>query len=219
MKTTRKRYSADFKAKVALEAIRRDLTLAELAAKHGVHHTMIAAWKRQAIEGMAGTFSGAGDAAKAVSESLQSMSVDRRRAIVEPAHHRLSISTQCRLLSISRSSYYYAPVPEPGETLPLMTVIDETVMECPWYGSRQMARHMRHAGQEVGRRRVRRLMAKMGLTPIYQRPRTSDPHPQHRVYPYLLRKLAIERPNHVWCADVTYIPMRRGFLYMLAIME
>jgi len=139
--------------------------------------------------------------------------------MVEPAHHRLSISMQCRLLRISRSSYYYAPVPETDETLALMTVIDETFLDCPWYGSRQMARHLRRAGHEVGRRRARRLMAKMGLTPIYQRPRTSAPHPQHRVYPYLLRKLTIERPNHVWCADVTYIPMRRGFLYLVAIMD
>ena len=74
-------------------------------------------------------------------------------------------------------------------------------------------------GQNVGRRRVRRLMAKMGLSPIYQRPRTSDPHPQHRIYPYLLRHLAVDRPNHVWCADITYIPMRRGFLYLVAIMD
>ena len=124
--------------------------------------------------------------------------------MVEPAHHRLSISAQCRLLRISRSSFYYAPVPETDETLALMTVIDATFLNCPWYGSRQMARHLRRAGHEVGRRRARRLMAKMGLTPIYQRPRTSDPHPQHRIYPYLLRKLVIERPNHVWCADVTY---------------
>lgn len=139
--------------------------------------------------------------------------------MVEPAHYRLSIAAQCRLLRISRSSYYYAPVPETDETLALMTVIDETFMECPWYGSRQMARHLRRNGRDIGRRRARRLMAKMGLTPIYQRPRTSDPHPQHRIYPYLLRKLAIERPNHVWCADVTYIPMRRGFLYLVAVMD
>ena len=131
--------------------------------------------------------------------------------MVEPAHHRLSITAQCRLLRISRSSYYYAPVPEADETLALMTVIDATFLDCPWYGSRQMARHLRRAGHEVGRRRARRLMAKMGLTPIYQRPRTSDPHPQHRIYPYLLRKLAIERPNHVWCADVTYSAPRPGW--------
>jgi putative transposase len=110
-------------------------------------------------------------------------------------------------------------VPETVETLALMTVIDATFLACPWYGSRQMSRHLRRAGHEVGRRRTRRLMAKLGLRPIHQRPWTSDPHPQRRVYPYLLRKLVIDRPNHVWCADVTYIPMRRGFLYLIAIMD
>ena len=88
-----------------------------------------------------------------------------------------------------------------------------------WYGSLQMARHLRRIGHEVGRRRVRRLMGRMGLSPIYQRPRTSDSDPQHRVYPYLLRKLVIDRPNQVWCADITLIPMRRGFLYLVAIMD
>jgi hypothetical protein len=107
--------------------------------------------------------------------------------MIEPAHHRLSIATQCRLLSIRRSSYYDAPVPESEETLALMRVIDAALFDMPWYGSRQMVRHLRRNGHDVGRRRVRRLMAKMGLSPIYQRPRTSDPHPQHRVYPYLLR--------------------------------
>ncbi len=100
-----------------------------------------------------------------------------------------------------------------------MRVIDETFMDCPWYGSRQMARHLQRLGYAVGRRRVRRLMAQMGLVAIYQRPRTSDPHPEHRIYPYLLRDMKIERPNQVWCADVTYLPMRRGFLYLVAIMD
>ena len=131
----------------------------------------------------------------------------------------LSIAAQCRLLSISRSSYYYSPVPETEEALALMRVIDAAFLDMPWYGSRQMVRHLRRNGHDAGRRRVRRLMAKMGLSSIYQRPRTSDLHPQHRIYPYLLRKLAIERPNHVWCADVTYIPMRRGFLYLVAVMD
>lgn len=117
--------------------------------------------------------------------------------MIDPAHGQLSISAQCRLLSISRSSFYYAPVPETEETLALMQVIDTTFLDMPWYGSRQMVRHLRRIGHDVGRRRVRRLMNKMGLPPIYQRPRTSDPHPKHRVYPYLLRKLDIDRPNHV----------------------
>lgn len=93
-----------------------------------------------------------------------------------------------------------------------MRIIDEAFMEMPWYGSRQMARHLRRQGWYVGRKRVRRLMRKIGLSPIYQAPKTSEPHPQHRIYPYLLRHLAIERPDQVWYADVTYILMRRGLL-------
>ena len=147
------------------------------------------------------------------------MSVDRRRGMIEAVHADLSISAQCRLLSISRSSFYYAPQPESDETLALMRVIDAAFLDMPWYGSRQMVRHLRRQGVNIGRRRVRRLMAKMGLSPIYQRPRTSDPHPQHRIYSYLLRHLTVERPNQVWCADITYIPMRRGFLYLVAIMD
>src|SRR4051812_14744338 len=100
-----------------------------------------------------------------------------------------------------------------------MRLIDAQFLETPWYGSRQMARQLRRDGHEVGRKRVRRLMGVMGLVPIYQRPRTTVPHPEHRVYPYLLRDLAVERPNQVWCADITYIPMRRGFLYLVAVMD
>ncbi len=147
------------------------------------------------------------------------MSVARRRQMIEREHADLSIAAQCRLMSISRSSFYYAPVPATAGTLALMAVIDATFLDHPWYGSRQMARHLRRLGHAVGRRRVRRLMTTMGLAPIYQRPRTSDPHPEHRIYPYLLRDLEITRPNQVWCADITYLPMRRGFLYLVAVMD
>jgi putative transposase len=139
--------------------------------------------------------------------------------MIDPGHPRLSIVRQCELVSISRSSFYREPAPESAENLVLMRLIDEQFLETPWYGSRQMARHLRRQGWCVGRHRIRRLMLMMGLAPIYQRPRTSEPHPQHRVYPYLLRHLAIEQPNQVWCADVTYITMRRGFLYLVAIMD
>ena len=100
-----------------------------------------------------------------------------------------------------------------------MRLVDEQFLETPWYGSRQMMRHLRRQGHTVGRERVRRLMAKMGLAAIYQRPRTTVPHPAHRIYPYLLRELVIDRPNQVWCTDITYIPMRRGFLYLVAVMD
>ena len=138
---------------------------------------------------------------------------------IEKDHPRLSLRRQCRLLSLSRSTLYYTPVGETAENLALMALIDRQFLETPWYGSRQMARWLRRQGHSVGRHRVRRLMRKMGLTPIYQAPKTSQPHPQHKVYPYLLKGLEITRPNHVWCADITYIPMRRGFLYLVAIMD
>ena len=130
---------------------------------------------------------------------------------IERRHPLLSLRRQCRLLSLSRSALYYTPAGERAENLKLMVLIDQQFLETPWYGSRQMARWLRRQGRAVGRHRVRRLMRKMGLTPIYQTPKTSEPHPRHKIYPYLLRHLTIERPNHVWCADITYIPMRRGF--------
>jgi putative transposase len=147
------------------------------------------------------------------------MSIERRRQLIEPEHPQLSIARQCELVSISRSGFYYRAADETPLNLELMRLIDAQFLETPWYGSRQMARHLRREGYTVGRKRVRRLMAKMGLAPIYQRPRTTVPHPEHRVYPYLLRDLVIDRPNQVWCTDLTYIPMRRGFLYLVAIMD
>ena len=139
--------------------------------------------------------------------------------MIEPEHPRLSIQRQCALVSISRSAFYYQPAGETPLNLALMRLIDEAFLETPWYGSRQMARHLRRDGQEVRRKRVRRLMAKMGLVPIYQRPRTTVPNSEHRIWPYLLRGVVINRPNQVWCADITYIPMRRGFLYLVAVMD
>jgi putative transposase len=147
------------------------------------------------------------------------MSVERRRRMIEPDHPRLSIVRQCELVAISRSGLYHRPAGETALNLELMRLIDAQFLETPWYGSRQMARHLRHEGYGAGRKRVRRLMARMGLAPIYQRPRTSVPHPEHRVFPYLLRDLVIGRPNQVWRADITDLPMRRGFLYLVAVMD
>ena len=147
------------------------------------------------------------------------MSADRRREAVEPDHPDLSIVRQCELVSLNRSTFYRRPAPETALNLALMRLIDEPFLETPWYGSRQMTRHLRRGGHVISRTRVRRLMRKMGLVPIYQRPRTTVPNPEHRIYPYLLRNLTIDWPNQVWCTDITYIPMRRGFLYLVAIMD
>ncbi len=147
------------------------------------------------------------------------MSRGERKAMVVRDHPALSLSRQCAVLSISRSSYYYAAKSESPENLALMRRIDELFMKHPFYGSRQMARQLRREGVRVGRHRVRRLMRLMGLAAIYQAPRTSAPHPTHRIYPYLLKGMAIDRPNQVWCADITYIPVQRGVLYLVAIMD
>ena len=146
------------------------------------------------------------------------MSRGERKSMIRH-HPELSLSRQCDILAISRSSFYYTPKGESPENLTLMRRIDELFLKYPFYGSRQMVRQLCREDVCVGRHRVRRLMRLMGLEAIYQAPRTSDPHPHHRIYPYLLRKLKITRPNHVWCADITYIPVQRGFLYLVAIMD
>ena len=139
--------------------------------------------------------------------------------MIDGDHKVLSIERQCALVSISRSGYYYQPTGETELNMRLMRLIDEQHMKAPFYGARQMARHLRRQGYIVGRKRIRRLMAKMELAALYQRPRTTIPCKDHVIYPYLLRDLIIDRPNQVWCTDITYIPMRRGFLYLVAIMD
>jgi len=139
--------------------------------------------------------------------------------MVEPTNTNLSIRVQCGLLPISRSGWYYDPKGPDPLSLELMGLIDKQFLDTPYYGSRQMARYLRRLGYCVGRHRVRRLMRTMGLRAIYQEPRTSQPHPDHKVYPYLLRNLAVKQPNQVWCTDITYIPIKRGFLYLVAIMD
>ena len=147
------------------------------------------------------------------------MSRGERKEMITRGRPDLSLSRQCRLLMISRSSFYYAAKGESAETLALRRRIDELFLKYPFYGSCQMVRQLRREGVRAGRHRVRRLMRLMGLEAIYQAPRTSTPHPAHRIYPYVLKGMAIERPNQVWCADITYIPVQRGFLYLVAIMD
>ena len=147
------------------------------------------------------------------------MSPSERREMIRKENTKLSLTRQCKLLKISRSSIYYAPVGVNAETLKLMHEIDRVFTKYPFFGSRQIAAYLPQSGFSAGRHRVRRLMNIMGLQAIYKGPNTSKKHPQHRIYPYLLRKLAITRPNHVWCSDITYIPVKNGFLYLVAIMD
>jgi hypothetical protein len=139
--------------------------------------------------------------------------------MIERNHPRLSVGAQCRLLSISRSSFYYAPQGETAMNLDLMLLIDRQFLETPFYGVRQMGWHLQNEGHAVNEKRIRRLMRLMRLMPIYQKPNTSKPAKGHKTYPYLLGGLRIDRPNQVWCSDITYLPMRKGFLYLVAIMD
>ncbi len=145
--------------------------------------------------------------------------VAEKRLLVEPGHPELSIRQQCELLGLNRSSYYYEPTSESEENLAVMREIDRLYTQHPFLGYRVMTAMVRRAIPDVNKKRVQRLMRKMGLRAIYPQKKTSQPHPQHRVYPYLLRDLIIDRPNQVWCADITYVPMRRGFMYLVAIMD
>lgn len=147
------------------------------------------------------------------------MSRSQRRAMIDREHPQLSLVRQCALLGLSRSSLYYLPTEAGAEDLELMALIDRQYLKTPFYGSRRMTAWLRTQGHQVNRKRVRRLMQVMGLEAIYRRPNTSKPSPGHKVYPYLLRGLEINRVNQVWAADITYIPMARGFLYLVAIMD
>jgi len=147
------------------------------------------------------------------------MSPAMRRSLVDREDSVLSIVAQCQLLKVARSTLYYRPASVSDDDLAVMRRLDELYLATPFYGTRRMAAVLRREGWSVNRKRVRRLMRVMGLEAIYQKPNTSRPHPQHKVYPYLLRGLVIDRPNQVWCADITYIPMARGFVYLVAVMD
>lgn len=139
--------------------------------------------------------------------------------MIDRTDKKLSVSRQCRLLAVSRSGLYYTPHGESEENLALMRRIDRQYLKTPFYGSRQMCAQLRRDGHQVNRKRVRRLMAVMGLQAVAPGPHTSIPHPEHKVYPYLLRGLAIERPNQIWATDISYVPMARGFMYLVAVID
>ena len=132
--------------------------------------------------------------------------------MIDRAHPTLSISRQCHLLEVSRAAVYRRPAPVSADDLRLMELIDRQYLACPFYGSRRMAAWLATQGHTVNRKRVQRLMRLMGLVAIHQRPNTSKAAPEHTKYPYLLGGLTIDRVNQVWCSDITYIPLARGFI-------
>jgi len=139
--------------------------------------------------------------------------------MIEPDHPQLSVTRQCELVGLPRASYYYHPRPETEENLAAMRLIDEQYTRTPFYGARRMAVFLESQGVAADRKRVRRLMIKMGLEAIYPKPRLSLSAPEHRIYPYLLSGVTPRGPNHIWSTDITYVRMRQGFLFLVAILD
>ncbi|EPH2497949.1 IS3-like element ISKpn11 family transposase [Escherichia coli] len=236
----RRNHSPAFKAKVALAAIRGEQTLVELSQQFDVHANQIKQWKDQLLDGATGVF---GDEAKAepagptvdvktlhakigeltlendfLGRSARQSGIAGRKEMIDRTQ-KLSVARQARLLGFSRGSVYYSPRQVSDGDLDLMRRIDELHLDYPFAGSRMLQGLLRGEGTEVGRLHVATLMKKMGIEAIYRRPNTSKPAPGHKIYPYLLRKLAVTRPNQVWAMDITYVPMARGFVYLCAVVD
>jgi putative transposase len=139
--------------------------------------------------------------------------------MIDPSAKSISIASQCKLLNVSRSSFYYQPKPMSEYDLKLMRLIDELYLEHPCRGSRSMRNQLDRLGYKVNRKKIQRLMRKMGIQAVYPKPRTTIAHPGHKVYPYLLRNLNVDHPNQVWASDITYISMKSGFMYLCVIMD
>ena len=147
------------------------------------------------------------------------MSTPDRRGRLDPTHETLSIRRQCDLVGVARSGFYRTKTATGDADLGVMKRLDQLFTDRPFYGSRRMTLQLRQEGHAVNRKRVQRLMRRMGIVALGPKPNTSKPDPGHKIYPYLLRDLRIERANHVWCADITYLPIGQGFLYLVAVMD
>jgi putative transposase len=234
----RRNHTPAFKAKVALAAVKGDRTLAQLAEQFDVHPNQITSWKAQ-LEGGAADVFGPGGGSRTAEPTVDVKSLhakigeltlenDRRSAhqggIAErkamiDREHDLPISKQAEALNISRGSVYYLPRPVPPKDLALMQRLDRLHLEFPFAGSRMLRGLLAAEGCKIGRRHVKTLMRRMGIEALYRRPRTTQPEPGHKIYPYLLRGMEITRPNQVWAMDITYIPMARGFVYLAVVLD
>ena len=240
MATQRKNYGAEFKARVALEAIKGHKTINELVSHFGVHPTQINKWKRHLQTELPQIFSNRREKREQDHEALQAqlyqqigqlkveldwlkknldLGIDVKRDLIEPHHPQISIARQCELLGLPRSTYYYHSQGESPQNLHLMRLLDEKYTDTPYYGIRRMTAWLRNEGYNVNHKRVARLLRKMGLEAIYPKPRTTVPHPEHRIYPYLLRGVEVNRTNQVWSTDITYIRLHSGFIYLVVVMD
>ncbi len=240
MRSTRNRYDAIFKAKVALEAINGERTIAEIASECGVHPNQITKWKKQLLEEAPEIFSQGRKQKKRKTEDLESelykqigqlkveldwlkknlnYSSRQKHLFVEGKNREIPIYRQCELIRLSRSSYYYKPRVVGNDDIDVMHLIDEQYTKTPFYGIRRITEVLRRLGYIINHKRIARLMRIMGLEAIYPKPRLSKACKEDKKYPYLLRGLSIVRTNQVWSTDITYIRLIHGFVYLIAIMD
>ena len=235
----RRNHSSAFKAKVALSTLKGERTVAELAEQFDVHPNQIQDWKKRLVEGAEDVFGGNAVEAQHNEKEVEKLHAkigrlamgerffiqgararpmsERRGRIHEK--HDLSKTRRCELLDVPRSSAYYRRESVSEADLAVMRLIDEIHLQWPFYGSRRMRDELEERGHTVNRKRVQRLMRQMDLRALYPRRRTSQPGKGHKIYPYLLRDLSIERANQAWASDISYIPMAKGFMYLVAIMD
>ena len=241
MSVKRRQFTSQFKAKVAMEAMKGQRTIGELAGLYQVHPSRIAAWKKHLVEYSAMAFEessvqGSDRSPPALMAQLYEQigrlqvelswlkksldwTPDQKRQAVDADHPRLSMRRQCERLGLSASSLYYHRVPVDPEDLIIMGLIDRQYLETPFYGVLRMTAWLRRQGLTVGVKRVRRLMRQMGLEAIYPKPRTSMATAENRHFPYLLKGLTVDHPDHVWCIDITYVGLHTGWAYWVAIMD
>ncbi|MFH1615935.1 MAG: IS3 family transposase [Planctomycetota bacterium] len=241
VRNMRKGYEGAFKAKVALEALKGEKTLAQLSSEFGVHANQIRQWRKQLLKELPKLFSdrrqkGEQEKDDLISElyrqigqlkvevdwlkkKFSSAPVEGKRKLIDSGNVQIPIYRQCELLGLSRSSFYYESERDNSYNLMLMNLIDEQFTKTPFYGVPRMTAWLNVRGQAVNHKRVRRLMRLMGLQAIYPKPRLSSSNQAHKKYPYLLNGLIIDHPDQVWCSDITYIRMLHGFVYLVAIMD
>ena len=236
----RKKHSAEFKAKVALEAAKGLKTINEIASESEVHPTQVTLWKKQLLEEIPTLFASNRGQKQKTQEDLTAtlyqqigqlkveldwvkknlvLSVAEKKELVEPNHRSIPISRQCELLGLTRASFYYAAKPETEQNLRLMRMLDRQFTATPFYGVRRMTAWLATQGEAVNHKRVRRLMQNMGLEAIYPKPNLSKAKDNVRKYPYLLKEEEIRVPNQVWSTDITYIPLPQGYIYLIAVID
>ncbi|WP_019384188.1 IS3 family transposase [Acinetobacter venetianus] len=234
----RRNHSAEFKVKVALAAIKGDHTLAELSTQFDLHQNQIIDWKNQLLEQSVNIFSRPtaqqepeidlkalhakiGHQALQIDfleGALRKIGAAERQKMIDKTH-QLSVRQQSQLIQINRSTLYYKPKEISSTDLSWMRLIDEIHLDYPFMGSRMIRDMLQRQGHQIGRRKVRRLMRLMGIHALYPKPNTSKPNLAHRIFPYLLKNMVIDHSNQVWCTDITYIPMAKGFVYLCAIID